>query len=125
MHAITRIRRSRDAWCKKAKRRGLEGCELRKEVKRQKARVHRRDVKILDLNAQIAAARAKISATNTLAIASPAVVSPEQTRARCVVLVIFAVISFRAVPRILTLTAFWFANGRQWIPHFTSVINWT
>lgn len=37
-------------------------------------------------------------------------------------LVLRAVVSFRAVPRILKLTT---SGGGRWVPHFTSVINWT
>lgn len=97
---------------------------MRKEVKRQKARVDRRDEKMRLLGEELAAAKAEIAAKSTPVLASPTL-SAEQTRARCVVLVIFAVISFRAVPRILVLMALWALNGVQWIPHFTSVINWT
>jgi len=48
-----------------------------------------------------------------------------QTRAMCVLLVLQAVVSFRSAPRILeTINA---VRGPlyQWVPHFTSVINWT
>ena len=126
MHATTRAVRSRDRWRDKAKERSVQGCESRKEVKRQLARVHMRDEKIRDLSEQVAAARAEVAAfrQRVSTIASPPV-SAQQTRARCVVLVIFAVISFRAVPRVLALMALWSVNGLQWIPHFTSVINWT
>jgi len=49
----------------------------------------------------------------------------EQTRALCVLLILEAVVSFRSVPRILELfNAKTFLN-LPWIPHFTSVINWT
>jgi hypothetical protein len=36
-------------------------------------------------------------------------------------LILFACVSFRAVPRILGF----FLSAAEWIPHFTSVINWT
>lgn len=50
----------------------------------------------------------------------------QQTQALCVLLVIHCVVSFRSVPRILN-TLFWQtgADSDHWIPHFTSVINWT
>lgn len=37
-------------------------------------------------------------------------------------IVLFAGVSFRSVPRILSL---FLQQGAEWIPHFTSVINWT
>lgn len=48
-----------------------------------------------------------------------------QTRALCVLLVLQAVVSFRSTPRLLdTINA---VRGplHPWVPHFTSVINWT
>lgn len=47
------------------------------------------------------------------------------TRALCVLLVIQAVVSYRSVPRILGLFKTETMPGLAWIPHFTSVINWT
>ena len=43
----------------------------------------------------------------------------------CIFLVIDAVVSYRSVPRILDLFRTKTALGLGWIPHFTSVINWT
>ena len=40
-------------------------------------------------------------------------------------LVLQAVVSFRSVPRILTLFRTEALPGIDWVPHFTSVINWT
>lgn len=48
-----------------------------------------------------------------------------QTRMVCIVLVLQAVVSFRAVPRILQLFDHWGYVKLGWVPHFTSVINWT
>jgi hypothetical protein len=42
-----------------------------------------------------------------------------------VLLVIQAVVSYRSIPRILNLLNTETALGLGWIPHFTSVINWT
>ena len=44
-----------------------------------------------------------------------------QIRLLCITIVLFGNVSFRSVPRILGL----FSVSGQWIPHFTSVINWT
>jgi hypothetical protein len=46
-------------------------------------------------------------------------------RTLCVVLVLRAVVSFRSVPRILELFFSQAQLGIGWIPHFSSVINWS
>lgn len=43
----------------------------------------------------------------------------------CVLLVVQAVVSYRSVPRILGLFDAARVPGLGWVPHFTSVINWT
>lgn len=50
---------------------------------------------------------------------------PAETRALCVLLVVQAVVSYRSVPRILGLFDAARVPGLGWVPHFTSVINWT
>ena len=50
---------------------------------------------------------------------------PAETRALCVLLVVQAVVSYRSVPRILGLFDAAVVPGLGWVPHFTSVINWT
>ena len=49
----------------------------------------------------------------------------QQTRLLCVLLVLDAVVSFRSVPRILELFNSKTSLELPWIPHFTSVINWS
>ena len=67
--------------------------------------------------------RGKKSALPTAnrAVANP----PAATRALCVLLVVKAVVSYRSVPRILGLLGAAAAFRCGWVPHFTSVINWT
>jgi hypothetical protein len=48
-----------------------------------------------------------------------------EVRVLCVSLVVRAVVSYRSVPRILDLFDAAMALGLGWVPHFTSVINWT
>ena len=50
---------------------------------------------------------------------------PAEVRALCVLLVVQAVVSYRSVPRILGLFEAARVPGLGWVPHFTSVINWT
>lgn len=47
--------------------------------------------------------------------------SDAEVRCLCITIVLFGVVSFRSVPRILSI----FFGFKEWIPHFTSVINWT
>ena len=49
----------------------------------------------------------------------------EETRVLCVLLILEAIVSFRSVPRILELLKTRTSLNLPWIPHFTSVINWT
>ena len=49
----------------------------------------------------------------------------QQTRIICVSLVLESVVSYRSVPRILNLLNTMSPLALKWIPHFTSVINWT
>lgn len=49
----------------------------------------------------------------------------QAVRTFCVLLVIQAVVSYRSVPRILTLFKTLPDSHFDWVPHFTSVINWT
>jgi hypothetical protein len=48
-----------------------------------------------------------------------------QTRTVCLWLVMQAVISFRAVPRVLGVVAAWGSAWPSWVLHFSSVISWT
>lgn len=47
------------------------------------------------------------------------------TRTLCILLVLQAVVSFRAVPRIMELFRDRGYVKLEWVPHFSSVINWT
>lgn len=49
----------------------------------------------------------------------------QQTRLLCVLLVLNSVVPFRSVPRILDLFNSETALELPWMPHFTSVINWS
>ncbi len=49
----------------------------------------------------------------------------DQTRILCVLLTLNAVVSYRSVPRILELFKSKTSYAADWVPHFTSVINWS
>ena len=63
---------------------------------------------------------AEDNASNVMDIAEA-----QQTRILCVLLVLEAVVSYRSVPRILELFSKKTPLKLPWIPHFTSVINWS
>ena len=52
---------------------------------------------------------------------APELRSTSEVRVLCLMIVLQANVSFRSVPRILAL---FFLSG-EWVPHFTSAINWT
>ena len=54
-----------------------------------------------------------------------AISDAQAVRTLCVLLVIHSVVSYRSVPRILDLFRAKSPLGLAWVPHFTSVINWT
>ncbi len=49
----------------------------------------------------------------------------EETRILCILLVLQAVVSYRSIPRILNIFNATGHSQISWVPHFTSVINWT
>ncbi|MFI3155953.1 MAG: hypothetical protein QX199_07325 [Methylococcaceae bacterium] len=49
----------------------------------------------------------------------------QEVRTLCVLLAVQAVVSYRSIPRILNLFNTEMALGLGWVPHFSSVINWT
>jgi hypothetical protein len=52
---------------------------------------------------------------------APSQKSDAEIRCLCITIVLFGIVSFRSVPRILRI----FFGFKEWVPHFTSVINWT
>lgn len=121
MLQMSKLIRSRDDWKRKAVRRANENQEFRKTNKRYQER-------IAELKAQIKAMETAKEEKKTV---NPPLVVPvvnnqtQLVRILCIMLVLQAVVSYRSVPRILNLfnTRTGLING--WIPHFTSVINWT
>lgn len=49
----------------------------------------------------------------------------QQIRLLCLLIVFQGVVSYRSVPRILSLVNQTTPLTLGWIPHFTSIINWT
>jgi len=118
---ISKIRNSRADWKKKAKARGSKIRNLKKTSKRQKARVDNAQDKeeIRRLKEEMEKLRSKLSAPVPQMQSSPVI----EQRSLCVLIVIFGIVSFRSVPRILHIFQP-FLRGKLQIPHFTSVIHW-
>ncbi len=120
MLQISKVIRSREEWKRKAVIRANEIREFRKTNKRS-------EDKIAELKAQIKAMEQASEEENKTGNPPSVVIDLKalQVRILCILLVLQAVVSYRSVPRILNLfnTRTGLTNG--WIPHFTSVINWT
>ena len=116
MNIITVLKNSRDEWKRKAMERGAT-------VRGLKKRLHREQVKSRDLETKVAVITAdleRLKCLETHESTVSTVPSAMSTRVTCVLLGVVAVIPFRSVPRVLRVMQY-----PGWIPHFTSVINWT
>lgn len=115
MKDTTRLIKSRANWREKAK----AGTSKVRSLQRK---IERRDKKIIHLQDQLAEMQTKILKPAVVEISSP--IAAQEVRITCVFIVLFGVVSFRSVPRILTSLTHWLP-ALKWNPHFTSVINWT
>jgi hypothetical protein len=119
----TKLQKSRDAWRKKA-------TDRKKILRINEKRESRKDQKIKKLEElnQLLEQKNKALGEQLKEANSAAVVNLDnarRTRALCVLLVIIGVVSFRSVTRILSIISGYYGVNISWIPHFTSVINWT
>jgi hypothetical protein len=114
-----KLLRSRDDWKRKAVRRAEELREYRKTHRRYRQRIAqlKADIRALEQTKVEKKARPPPAATDLAEVG--------QVRAFCVLLVLQAVVSFRSVPRILGQFHAQAHAGIGWVPHFTSVINWS
>lgn len=122
MPQISKLIRSRDNWRDKAVSRSNENRDRRKTEKRHLKKIAELKRRVEELE-QAARDSKQMPVPVDGGIANP--VQPAETRALCVLLVVQAVVSYRSVPRILELLDAAMAFGLGWVPHFTSVINWT
>lgn len=123
MLQMSKILRSRDEWRKKAIQRADEVRELKKTKRRHQCKIAELKAQLGELNPANKKTEVACECAALLPSASGAT-QAEQTRALCILLVLRGIVSYRSTPRILRL--FDAANGltTNWIPHFTSVINW-
>ncbi len=121
MPQISKIIKSREDWKDKAIQRGCEIREFRKTRKRHLetiAELKRTNRKLM----KSAGDKKKTSeqAENTRYLSEKQLV-----QTLCIQLSINGVISYRSIPRILKSCKLTIPFQLNWIPHFTSVINWT
>ena len=98
---------SRNDWRSKAIQRGQALCEMRKTVRRYQAQ-------IAQLKAELKQAQQPVEKKQPDGIPSA-----DTTCLTCLKYLLIGVVSYRSIPRLLQI------SSSAWIPHFTSVINWT
>ena len=121
MPQLSKLLRSRDDWRDKAVVKSTENREYRKAEKRHKER-------IIELKKQNEYLRKLVEELKREQLPTAPVIEITQARevrTLCIFLVIEAVVSYRSIPRILDLFRAKTALELAWVPHFTSVINWT
>lgn len=120
MQQLSKILKSRDEWKAKAKQRCTEMWEMRKVHKYYKERV----ANLVEEN-RVLKGKLEASLANTPVKKNDLVVQKQDIRALLVFLVVEGVISYRSVIRVLEI----FQSNNfikvDWIPHFSSIINWT
>lgn len=133
MLQMSKVIQSRDEWKNKAIKRSAEIREYRKTQKRHLATIaelkqrNREAQQTIDRKAPIIPVATQVNKTTEIAKNTSVVdlSDARQLRVLCVLLTIDAVVSYRSVPRILDLFKRIAPFEITWIPHFTSVINWT
>jgi len=119
MNITTILRNSRDEWKRKAIERGGAVRSLKKHLQREQTKRRRLEDQVNEAGVAIGRLREAVPAVPTaITLLPPPLVIT--TRATCVLLAVNAVIPFRSVPRVMGVMQY-----QGWIPHFTSVINWT
>ncbi len=130
MLQVSKILKSREDWKNKAIQRGYEIREFRKSQKRHLETI----VELKQANRELIQADDKkkafqqpiepaIETVKTTQIINLS--EAEQVRTLCILLTISTVVSYRSIPRILELFKLKTPLELNWIPNFTSVINWT
>ena len=119
MRQRSKVEKSREEWKTKAMKRAAENREYRKAQKRQLKKIVELNLKISELEQ-----RESIEKTDTAGSVVQIKETPE-IRALCVLLVINAAISYRSIPHIFNVFNSKTPLTLSWIPHFTSVINWS
>jgi len=127
MNKCCRLRKSRNSWKQKAVNRANTIREMRKKVKVMQKRVIDCAAAMQDKLTSLEENNETIesSCKNNNNVNVERLQEADFVRILCVLLVIKATLPFRAVPRILFLFCSLGIFSNIWIPHFTSIINWT
>ena len=99
MPQLSKLIRSRDEWRAKAIQRANENREHRKAQQRNRAQITALKQQLKQLQKRIDTDKKTLTPDNSLVERS----SKQDVRTLCVLLVIQAVVSYRSIPRILTL----------------------
>ncbi len=122
MPQLSKLVRSRDEWRTKAVLRASENREFKKADKRNREKIAALEKKNAELSQFVEDLKKKVTAAPAPVVE---INDAREVRALSILLVICSVVSYRSVPRILDLFRTRTAFGPGWVPHFTSVINWT
>jgi len=127
MNKCCRLRKSRDNWKQKAVDRAELIREMRKKINRMSSKIisleatlKKRITGLSIENGNLQAICKTRNDGNIICLQEAAFI-----RALCVILTTSAILSFRAVSRILSLLSNLGVISFNWTPHFTSIINWT
>ncbi len=118
MNKVDRLKKSRARWKEKASARAEEIRERRKSEKRLKTRIQELKAELKRLKNSSLSEKSPTTSTKNSQIMELREAS--ETRALSVLIIVSTMIPFRAVPKILKILPW-----EGWIPHFTSVLNWT
>ncbi len=122
MLQLSKVIHSRDEWKAKATESTSEAREQRKTIKRLREQLAE-DKRVIKTLQQAVENEKKNKAAATAQVVE--IKQAQEVRSLCVLLVIQAVVSYRSIPRILDLFNTETLLRLGWVPHFTSVINWT
>ena len=137
MLQMSKVLRSRDAWKRTTIESRYQLREARKTKKRHLKKINaleqeNRELKqlfegkkkhLIQLEQELEAATTLVETKDVPQVID--IKDADQTRSLCVFLTLYAVVSYRSVPRILELFKSKTNYDIGWIPHFTSVINWS
>ncbi len=116
----SKVLQSREKWKEKATKRGELNRRYRKDIKRSRNTIIELKETIGLLEQSSKKSLTPFPSTN-LTNAS----NSQNIRSLCILMILQAVVSYRSVPRILKLFNTVSQIRFSWIPHFTSVINWS
>ena len=120
MKIISRLRKARSEWKAKAVERAAGLRYFRKKIERLKQRFEKRCSELEREVTRLEAENEQLRSLNT----SSGLSESYSLRTLCVSIIIGGIVSFRSVPRILSVYQSFGATSRI-IPHFTSVIHWS